>query len=135
MSDLFPYIETDSYSIVEHKDYLRISWQSKVVSEQIKAGLNELQNLMQGSGKKRFFSDVRLCESSWTSSNDWIVQQWLPQVLHLGLQKVAFLIADNLVQKVSVENLRSKLQRKQRFINRFFRVFSQEAEALSWLER
>ncbi len=133
MLDTFPYIETDCYSISEHEQHLKISWKQKVVSEKIKEGLNELLKLMQSSGKKRCFSDVRLCESSWTSSNEWIVSYWLPQVLHVGLQKAAFLVSDNLIQKVSVDNLCSKLQRKQRFTNRFFKIFVQETEALTWL--
>lgn len=133
MIDSFSYIDTDCYCISEHETHLKISWKQKVVSEKIKEGLNELLNLMQSSGKKRFFSDVQLCESSWTSSNEWIVNHWLPQALPLGLQKAAFLISDNLIQKVSVDNLYSKLKRKQYVVSRFFKIFSKEEEALNWL--
>lgn len=133
MSDTFPCVETDSYSINELEHYLRISWKKQVVSEQIKEGLNELLNLMRASGKAKFLSDVSSCNSSWTSSNEWIVNHWLPQALSLGLQKVSFLISDNLIQKVSVDNLYSKLKRKQSFVGRFFKIFDKEQEALKWL--
>ena len=134
MSDTIPHAETESYSINEFDNYLKISWKKQVVSEQIKAGLTELLTLIRNTGKARFISDVSSCNSSWTSSNEWIVNHWLPQALPLGLQKAAFLISDNLIQKVSVDNLCSKLKRKQNFVSRFFKIFPKEEEALDWLK-
>ena len=133
MSDTFPYVGTESYIINECEDYLKISWKKQVVSEQIKEGLRKLLTLMRTSGKAKLLSDVSSCDSSWSSSNEWIVNHWLPEALSLGLQKTSFLISDNLIQKVSVDNLFSKLKRKQSFIGRFFKIFSKEKEALEWL--
>ncbi|GAB4126327.1 MAG: hypothetical protein OHK0045_18790 [Raineya sp.] len=134
MSDSSAYIETDSYCISQHKKYIKICWKQKVTSEEIKEGLYHLLGMLQSSGVKRICSDVRLCESSWTSSNEWIIQTWLPQTLSTGLQRAAFLISNNLVQKISVDNLYSKLKRRQSFISRFFKIFTQESEAQAWLE-
>jgi hypothetical protein len=129
------YYETDGYSIItKEQDYLRIVWKKQVVSEQIRRGLQEALEMMKMNGIKHLISDTIQCDSSWTSSNEWIASFWLPQARQQGLRKVAFIASDSIAQKVSIENLKVKLQKKYRFLNRSFQVFQQEHQALEWLQ-
>ncbi|MCU0437690.1 MAG: hypothetical protein MUC49_07215 [Raineya sp.] len=128
------FYETENYTLYsEENSYLKIDWKTKVASEHIRKGLQEALEIMQASGIKKLVSNTMQCNSSWTSSNDWIAFTWLPQALQNGLQRVAFVISDDVMQKISIDNLKTKLQKKYRFINRYFQVFQQEENAIDWL--
>ncbi|KOY87062.1 hypothetical protein AD998_13745 [bacterium 336/3] len=128
------FYETENYTLYsEQNSYLKIDWKTKVASEQIRQGLQEALEVMQASGIKKLVSNTIQCSSSWTSSNEWIASTWLPQALQNGLQRVAFVTSDDVMQKISIDNLKTKLQKKYRFIYRYFQVFQQEKNALDWL--
>lgn len=129
------FYETENYTLYsEENSYLKIDWKTKVASEQIRQGLQEALEIMQANGIKKLVSNTMQCSSSWTSSNDWIAFTWLPQALQNGLQRVAFVTSDDVMQRISIDNLKTKLQKKYRFIHRYFQVFQQDHNALDWLK-
>jgi len=132
-SELF--YETESYTLCSSENnYLKIDWKTRVASEHIRKGLQEALEFMQANGMKRLICNTTQCNSSWTSSNEWIACNWLPMALQNGLQKVAFVISEDVMQKISIDNLKTKLQKKYRFLHRHFQVFQQEQNALEWLD-
>ncbi|WP_448530265.1 hypothetical protein [Raineya sp.] len=127
--------ENEGYAVELEENCTKIIWKEKVLPEQIRNGLNEVLGFMRLQKTGNLFVDVSCCQTSWVSSNDWIVCHWLPVAMQLGLRKVAFLISTNVVQKVSLDNLCLKLSKQIQFYKRFFGIFSEGKEACEWLRK
>ncbi|MCS6796123.1 MAG: hypothetical protein RMJ97_10220 [Raineya sp.] len=126
--------ENEGYAIELRENCTKIIWQAKVLPEQIRLGLNEVLELMRLQKTGNLLVDVSGCQTSWVSSNDWIVGHWLPVALQMGLRKVAFLISSNVIQKVSLDNLCLKLSKRSHLYKRFLGIFSEGEEACAWLQ-
>lgn len=127
------YYENEGYIVNLEGNCTKIIWKENVLPEQIRNGLNEVLSLMRLQRTGNLLVDVSCCQTSWVSSNDWIVNHWLPVALQLGLRKVAFLASSNVIQKVSIDNLCLKLSKKLRFYKKFLGVFQESDQACQWL--
>ncbi|MDX1903141.1 MAG: STAS/SEC14 domain-containing protein [Thermonemataceae bacterium] len=120
---------------LSERQCLKIIWKPHLNAEQIRISLEEVLETIQRNHIKTLISNVSAYKGSWNSSKEWISSVWLPQALQNGLRKVAFVVAESVLQKMSVEHLKNKLQNHHQTLNlsKSFKIFYQEEEAKEWL--
>jgi hypothetical protein len=129
------FYESDFVSVLYHEEenYIQVVWLGAPSLEKVKVGLQEVLSGVQLTKCKQVLMDNRQVKGSWASANEWIVSQWTPLSLKAGLDKVAFVVADNLLVKVSIDNLRQKLVNQKHIKGEKIAIFKTEEEAKAWL--
>ena len=129
------FYESDFVSVLYHEEenYIQVVWLGAPSLEKVKLGLEEILNGLQITKCKKVLMDNCKVQGSWASANKWIVSQWTPLSFKAGLDKVVFVVADNLLVKVSIDNLRQKLLNQKHIKADKIAIFKTEEEAKSWL--
>ena len=73
-------------------------------------------------------NDNRGVVGSWSGANDWIAQNWIPQVLQLGLQRFAHIVSPGIFGQASAAELITRVGSQFEM-----RLFKDVELAKSWL--
>ena len=91
---------------IEHGNYVRIRWKGTQTASTIRAGCDQLYNLLRESGADKVLNDGRHVVGSWISSVPWIVYDFLPRARRAGMRQAAHVLAIERESKMSAHAFR-----------------------------
>ncbi|MAX79318.1 MAG: hypothetical protein CL843_03975 [Crocinitomicaceae bacterium] len=115
--------------IVQDSQVLKCSWHGYTDVEKVKNGSNLLAFYLKSTESKQLFVDSRSEEGPWNDSQAWILDEWMPKVKALGLEKTAILTSKDMFSLVSAQ----EYERRSKMRGFKVKLFDNEQEALDWL--
>jgi len=107
--------------------FLHIDWQGYINVEQVKEGCELIYEAIRSKQCYRAINDNRKVKGSWTQAIKWLEQDFMPRLVQLGVQKVAFLYSPHQSARYSVDRL---LEVNDKYEAQTFEEFR---EATNWL--
>jgi len=107
--------------------FLHIDWQGYLNVEQVKEGCELIIEAIQTKQCFRAVNDNRKVKGSWTQAMKWLEQDFMPRVVQLNIQKIAFLYSPYQSARYSVDRL---LEVNDQYEAQTFEEFN---EATNWL--
>ncbi len=107
--------------------FLHIDWKGYLNVQQVKDGCEIIFKVMQEKECYHAINDNRKVKGSWTQAIRWLEQDFMPRVIDIGLQKIAFLYSPYESAKYSVNRL---LEVNDQYEAQIFENFK---EATQWL--
>lgn len=110
---------------------LKCSWQGYTDMDMVKEGSEVLRYYIKRFGSRFLLVDSRTEEGPWNDSQDWILDEWMPNVKRDGLQKTAILISQDLYSLISAQ----EYERRAKLRGYKVKLFKHENDALKWFEK
>ncbi|GAC1367906.1 MAG: hypothetical protein NVSMB30_03240 [Hymenobacter sp.] len=81
------------------------NWVGVLPTEKVIQGCQATIDFLAQHRCAHMLNDNREVVGSWSSANDWIVQNWVPQVLHLGLKRFAHIVSPGIFGQASAAEM------------------------------
>lgn len=109
--------------------YIHARWIGIQSIETVMQGGNYYATMLQTQPCARLLNDHKELIGPWDVANQWIVNEWTPKVLGLGLQYMAQVLAPGIYGKMSFHQLHQQIE------NMFeIRMFEDPELAKKWLQ-
>ncbi|SDJ97136.1 hypothetical protein SAMN05421823_101553 [Catalinimonas alkaloidigena] len=95
--------------------------------EKIKLSLNKSLELLKLKKSRKIISDMRGIKGTWTGSNAWIAQHWMPQAIEAGLRYVAYIYPPDVFSQFALQDLIKKND------HYTLQIFKSLEEAEAWM--
>lgn len=119
--------------VSQPENWVEISWKGHVSLDEVREVLAKVLSMLRAAKAKKVLSDHRLMSNSWDSVNRWVVEQWEPEARRKGLRYVAFVGPEELLPRISLDNLERMLHKKRPDMQKNIRIFKDIEEARTWL--
>jgi hypothetical protein len=111
------------YAIIEiepEKNLLVITWHGFANSEEYRTARNKSLELSQEHGIKNWLSNMKEMKAIRQADQEWTVNEWLPQLLTLNLERWAIVISNDMFNQMAISNMMSKMRPKLNFAVEYF---------------
>jgi len=81
------------------------NWVGVLPTERVIQGCQATIDFLQEHRTPLMLNDNREVIGSWNSANDWIAQNWVPQVITLGLRRFAIVLSPGIFGQTSAEEM------------------------------
>ncbi len=100
-------LQTKSYFKLYYYEegFLHIDWQGYINVEEVKEGCELIFEAVQSKQCYQAINDNRKVKGTWTQAIKWLEQNFMPRLVQIGVQKVAFLYAPHQSARYSVDRL------------------------------
>jgi hypothetical protein len=105
-------MKNDVVKITYNKDIdtVVLEWITTPSSAEFKEGLTSGLELLKETKARHWIGDVRKIGAIDPADQDWSNNEWFPQALATGLKKMGVIISDDVFNKMSVEEIMSKVE-------------------------
>lgn len=115
------------------ENWLEMQWKGHIAFAEVQEAMQKALKILKEVKSDKLLSDHRAVTNSWDSANRWIVERWLNDAQRLRLRYVAFVAPEELLPRISLDNLYRMLMRKRPELKENVRIFKEIEEARSWL--
>ncbi|MBD2721835.1 hypothetical protein [Hymenobacter armeniacus] len=112
----------------EANGWIYNNWTGVLPTETVIRGCQATIDFLRGNPCPQMLNDNRGVIGSWSSANDWIAQNWVPQVLRLGLKRFAHVVSPGIFGQASAEEMVTRVGTQFEM-----RLFQDIEMAKSWL--
>ena len=95
------------------------NWTGVLPTEKVIQGCQATIDFLRENRCAHMLNDNRAAIGSWNSANDWIAQNWMPQVMLLGLKRFAHIVSPGIFGQTSAKEMVTRVGRQ--FEMRLFR--------------
>jgi hypothetical protein len=81
------------------------NWTGVLPTEKVIQGCQATIDFLRNNPCPYMLNDNRAVVGSWSSANDWIAQNWMPQVLRLGLKRFAHIVSPGIFGQASAAEM------------------------------
>ena len=81
------------------------NWFGVLPTEKVIQGGQATIDFLKGTPCPHMLNDNRNVVGSWSMANDWIAQNWVPQVLALGLKRFAHVVSPGIFGQASAAEM------------------------------
>jgi hypothetical protein len=81
------------------------NWLGVLPTEKVIQGCRATIDFLRENHCSQMLNDNREVVGSWSSANDWIAQNWVPQVLRLGLKRFAHVVSPGIFGQASAAEM------------------------------
>ena len=85
------------------------NWTGVLPTEKVIQGCQATIDFLRENRCAHMLNDNREVIGSWSAANDWIAQNWMPQVLALGLKKFALIVSPGIFGQASAAELVNRI--------------------------
>lgn len=85
------------------------NWFGVLPTEKVIQGCQAIITFLQENPSLCILNDNRNVVGSWSTANDWIAQNWVPQVLALGLKRLAHVVSPGIFGQASAAEMVTKV--------------------------
>ncbi|MBJ6108248.1 hypothetical protein JAO73_04450 [Hymenobacter sp. BT523] len=104
------------------------NWVGVLPTEKVIRGCQATIDFLRDCPCPQMLNDNREVIGSWSSANDWIAKNWMPQVLRLGLKRFAHVVSPGIFGQASAEEMVTRVGTQFEM-----RLFQDIEMAKSWL--
>ena len=104
------------------------NWTGVLPTEKVIQGCQATIDFLRENRCAHMLNDNRAAIGSWNSANDWIAQNWVPQVITLGLRRFAIVLSPGIFGQTSAEEMVTRVGTQLEM-----RLFKDIELAQSWL--
>ena len=104
------------------------NWVGVLPTERVIQGCQATIDFLREHRTPHMLNDNREVIGSWNSANDWIAQNWVPQVITLGLKRFAMVLSPGIFGQTSAEEMITRVGTQLEM-----RLFKDIGLAQSWL--
>jgi len=109
------------------EQFLHADWQGYISVEQVQEGCEVIFKAVNETQCFKAINDNRKVKGSWTQAIRWLEQNFMPRLVEIGIQKIAFLYSEHQSARYSVDRL---LEVNDQYKAQTFEDFN---EATQWL--
>jgi hypothetical protein len=106
------------------------NWSGYQTLESVQQGANTYLGIVAEHKCPYLFNDNRLVAGPWSLATEWLVQDWSPRAVALGLTHFAHVISPEAMARLSAENLRFRLRGYLQM-----QIFEEAQKAAEWLQQ
>lgn len=92
-------------SLKEEEKLLHMKWLRNVTSEEYRAGINVVKEMILHHRVERWLIDSRLIDSILFADQQWIKREIAPLIKFSSLQKIARVLTEDIFNYISFENM------------------------------
>ncbi|UOQ97035.1 hypothetical protein MUN81_17565 [Hymenobacter sp. 5317J-9] len=89
----------------EANGWIYNNWVGVLPTEKVIQGCQATIDFLREKPCAQMLNDNREVVGSWSSANDWIAQNWMPQVLRLGLKRFAHVVSPGIFGQASAAEM------------------------------
>ena len=89
----------------EANGWIYNSWTGVLPTETVIQGCQATIAFLRENSCPHMLNDNRAVVGSWNAANEWIAQNWVPQVLALGLRRFAHIVSPGIFGQASAEEM------------------------------
>lgn len=104
------------------------NWVGVLPTEKVIQGCQATLDFLRENRCSQMLNDNREVIGSWSSANDWIAQNWMPQALHLGLKRFAHMVSPGIFGQASAAEMVTRVGTQFEM-----RIFQDVELAKTWL--
>jgi len=90
---------------------VRFRWKEQPTGEEFRYGANQLLKFVQSRTVSGLIVDTRNVTAHHSSSVEWLVREWMPDMTSAGIEHVAVVHRDDLIARTEMETLNDRIQR------------------------
>ncbi|WP_250629846.1 hypothetical protein [Rhodoflexus caldus] len=107
------------------------TWKGFVPPHEMKILLDEVLIHLQTGNSSLMLQDLRTAQAVGTEVQEWLINDWVPRAVAIGLRKVALLTPQSLFGQLAVNQVRNKVIINGIELDNQF--FDDEVKAIQWL--
>ncbi len=108
---------------------VEIHWAQPPTSAEFREVLSKGLEIIQGNKLQRWIGDVRQLGAILDEDQKWSNEVWFPKAIEAGIKRMAVVIADDIFNQLSVEEIMSKVEA----VDLTSHYFSAIEEAREWV--
>lgn len=112
----------------EENHWIYANWIGVQPPEKVVQGCQAIIDFLRESICPHLLNDNSAIVGSWSASNEWIAQHWIPQAIELGLKRFAHVISPGLFGQASAAEMLMRVGARFEM-----RIFQDLQSAQSWL--
>lgn len=120
------------YATITHEkenNLIYLDWNGYLSVELVKAGSEELLNIIAQTKCPKVLVDNRKVSGPWQAANDWYQTDWNPRAAKAGLTDMAVIMSDNIFTQLSLQGF-AKVTKGVYTVN----IFNADVPARKWLK-
>lgn len=90
-------------------NWVYTSWRGVLPTERVIQGCQATIDFLQETPCIHILNDNREVIGSWSAANEWIAQNWMPQVLAMGLRRFAHVVSPDIFGQASAVELVTRI--------------------------
>ena len=103
----------------EQEKYTAASWQHFPLSDEFRAGMDQLIRLMEEKKIGKVLTDTRKMGAISPDDHDWSINDWLTRAFAAGYRRIAIVISEDIFNQMSVEDIMSRVEGVD-FVTKYF---------------
>jgi hypothetical protein len=107
------------------------TWKGFVPTQEMKILLDEVLMHLQAGNGSLMLQDLRTAQAVSSEVQEWLITNWIPRAVAIGLRKVALLTPQSIFGQLAVNQVRNKLMVNGIELDNQF--FDDEVKAVQWL--
>lgn len=115
----------------EEEGVLVAKWSGFLTPEQVRTGCKAMTDYISKNKVKWHLSDHRDLKILSKEVQEYLTQEWFPEVEAIGLEKIAALVSENAFAKATVDKVNHEAKVGAMKIN----TFDSRQQCLNWLKR
>jgi hypothetical protein len=109
-----------------------VRWYGVMLDDEIKEVLELVVfDRFRASGTRKFLNSNADMQSAWDGINDWLNTDFMPRMIASGLNRLAFVVSQDIFTRISAENFAENMETQSEYLT--FCTFGDEASATTWL--
>ena len=112
----------------EANQWIHNNWVGVLPTDKVIQGCQATVDFLRDHYCPHMLNDNRNIIGSWSTANDWIAQNWVPQVLALGLRRFAHIVSPGIFGQASAAEMVTRVCTQLEM-----RLFEDMAVAQAWL--
>lgn len=112
---------------------VRFRWKGQPTGEEFRYGANQLLEFVRSRAVPGLIVDARNITAHHSSSVEWLVREWMPDVASAGVEHVAVVHEDDLIARTEMETLKEQTQRAESYPSFF--ATDRPTDAQEWIDK
>lgn len=112
----------------KENDLIYLDWNGYLNVDLVKAGSEELLQMIRQTKIKKVLVDNRKVSGPWQAANEWYQTDWNPRAAKEGLTDMAVIMSDNIFTQLSLQGF-TKVTQGMYTVG----IFNSETQARKWL--
>ncbi|MGD1843845.1 MAG: hypothetical protein ACFB10_00450 [Salibacteraceae bacterium] len=109
-----------------------VEWKRFATSEEFRNGMNQTMGLMKEKGYTKILSNSSNLGPIAPEDQKWVIEEWLPQALALGYNKIALIVPKDVFSQLAVDDIMEEANEVSPVDDKYF---DNVDEAASWLAK